>query len=236
MASFLRPRRRLSRAWLLAASLHIDRLQVNLMVKIRVWAVCVGALFTTLHGLALAQTPSATPRVGTASHAPAGVTTPPDYVIGADDQLAIRFWGDEKLSVDVSVRPDGKISVPLLNDVQAAGLTPEELNKVLETAASRYIADPDATVIVREIRSRKVYVLGQVSKPGPIQLNTDMTVLQALAEAGGLLEYAHKDDLVIVRKAGGKEQRFKFNYGDVFDGKKLQQNILLQPGDTILIK
>lgn len=165
----------------------------------------------------------------------ASVAPPAGYVIGADDLLSIRFWADAQLSTDVVVRPDGKISVPLLNDVQAAGMGPEQLNQALKKAASKFIEDPDVTVIVREIRSRKVYVLGQVAKPGPVQLNTDMNVLQVLAAVGGISEYANKEDIVIVRSESGRERRLKFNYKDVIKGKNVQQNILLQPGDTVIV-
>jgi polysaccharide export outer membrane protein len=164
-----------------------------------------------------------------------GTTIPPGYVIGSDDLLTIRFWADAQLSADVVVRPDGKISLPLLDDVQAAGLTPEQLNSTLEKAASRYISEPDATVIVREVRSRKVYVLGQVARPSPVPLNTEMNVLQILTAAGGLLEYADKSNIIILRVENGRERRLKFNYNDVVKGKNVQQNILLQPGDTVIV-
>ena len=176
-----------------------------------------------------------TPQASAANPAPAATVVPPGYVIGADDLLSIRFWSDAQLSADVVVRPDGKISIPLLNDVQAAGLTPEQLNATLEKAASKYIAEPDATVIVREVRSRKVYVLGQVAHPNPVALNTDMNVLQVLTAVGGLLEYADKGNIIIVRNENGRERRFKFNYNEVVKGKKTQQNILLQPGDTVIV-
>lgn len=163
------------------------------------------------------------------------VAPPAGYVIGADDLLSIRFWADAQLSTDVVVRPDGKISVPLLNDVQAAGMSPEQLNQVLKKAASKFIEDPDVTVIVREIRSRKVYVLGQVGRPGPVPLNTDMNVLQVLTAVGGLLEFADKENVIIVRSESGRERRLKFNYKDVVRGKNVQQNVLLQPGDTVIV-
>jgi polysaccharide biosynthesis/export protein len=127
------------------------------------------------------------------------------------------------------------ISLPLLNDVQAAGLTPAQLNSALEKAASKYIAEPDATVIVREVRSRKVYVIGQVVRATPVPLNTDMNVLQALSAVGGLLEYADKSNIIIARKENNKDLRFKFNYKEVLAGKNMQQNILLKPGDTIMV-
>jgi len=179
--------------------------------------------------------PEQTPQASAGNPAPAATVVPPGYVIGADDLLSIRFWSDTQLSADVVVRPDGKISIPLLNDVQAAGLTPEQLNAALEKAASKYIAEPDATVIVREVRSRKVYVLGQVARPNTVTLNVDMNVLQVLTAVGGLLEYADKGNIIIVRAENGRERRFKFNYNDVVKGKNVQQNILLQPGDTVIV-
>ena len=172
-------------------------------------------------------------QVGSAA---AAVPTVPGYVVGVDDLLTIRFWADTQLSSDVVVRPDGKISLPLLNDVQAAGLTPEQLGESLEQAAAKFMNDPDATVIVREIRSRKIFVLGQgIAKQGVVLLSADMTVLQAIAAAGGLLEYAKKDDITILRTENGQEKRFKFKFDDVTKGKNLKQNILMQPNDTILV-
>lgn len=210
---------------------------------LHLWAL-PGALCVVFAATAAGQSPpkpASPPRSQSqqvnVTNAPGGVTTPPDYVIGADDLLTIRFWGDQQLSADVVVRPDGKISLSLLNDVQAAGLTPEQLADSLEKAATKYVTEPDATVIVREVRSRKVFVLGQgIAKPGIVPLNTDMTVLQVLAAAGGLLEYADKGNIVIIRLENGRERRFKFNFDEVVKGKKPQQNILLQPGDTVFVK
>lgn len=167
---------------------------------------------------------------------PAGVALPAGYVIGPEDVLSVVFWRDKELSAEVVVRPDGKISVPLLNDVQAAGYTPEQLSDVLVKAATKYIADPTATVIIKEIRSRKVYVLGEVAKPGTVPLIGEMNVLQLIATVGGLLEYADKENITIVRMENGKERRFKFNYKDVVKGKKPDQNIMLKPGDTVVVK
>jgi len=124
----------------------------------------------------------------------------------------------------------------LLNDVHAAGLTPEQLSDALEKAASKFVTEPDATVIVREIRSRKVYVIGQgVAHAGVVTINADMNVLQVLATAGGLLEYADKENILILRNEGGREQRFKFNFDEVVKGKNVKQNILLRPGDTVVV-
>ena len=167
---------------------------------------------------------------------PAGVPLPSGYVIGVDDALSVRFFNDTELSGDVVVRPDGKISLSLLNDVQAAGYTPQELAAVLQKAATKFITDPNATVIVREIKSRKVYVLGQgIAKSGSLPINGDLNVLQALAMSGGLLEYANKGDITIIRKENGQDKRFKFNYNEVVKGKNVKQNIVLQPNDTIIV-
>ncbi len=175
------------------------------------------------------------------NNAPAGVpavpgTLPSDYLIGVEDVLSVVFWRDKDMSADVVVRPDGKISLPMLNDVPAAGLTPEALAAAIAKAATKYVKDPGATVIVREIRSRKIYVIGEVVKPGPFPLSAEMNVLKAIGEAGGFIEGANRSDVVIVRTENGTERRFKFNYKDVVKGKNPQQNIRLLPGDTILVR
>ncbi len=166
----------------------------------------------------------------------ASVTLPSDYVIGVEDILSVVFWREKEMSADVVVRPDGKISLPMLNDVMAAGLTPEALGAIVAKAGERLVRDAGATVIVKEIRSRKVYIIGEVVKPGTFQLGSEMTVLQAIGEAGGFIEGADKGDLVIVRNESGKERRFKFNYNDVVKGKNPAQNIRLLPGDTIIVR
>lgn len=198
-------------------------------------AACVAGL---CHGLftpaAAHQLPQSRPASGTA--APVAPAPPAAFVIGASDVLAVTFWRDPRLSGDVLVRPDGMISLPLLNDVHAAGLTPEQLASVLARAAVKYIADPDVTVIVKEIHSRRVFVLGNVANPGMVTLSGDMTVLQMIAVAGGLLEYADKNSIVIIRIENGQEKRLKFNYNDVLKGKNIKQNILLQPGDTVVVR
>jgi polysaccharide biosynthesis/export protein len=200
----------------------------------------------TLSAALLAALPLFSPGTANAqSSAPAapaaaarGVAVPGDYVIGTEDVLGVVFWReqDKALTTDVVVRPDGMISVPMLNDIPAAGLTPEALAKVVEQAASKFIRDSAATVIVRAINSRKVYVIGEVARPGAVPLGGQMNVLQVIAEAGGFLDTAKKNDVIIVRQVKGTEQRFKFNYKEVVNGKKLEQNIRLLPGDTVLVR
>jgi polysaccharide export outer membrane protein len=145
------------------------------------------------------------------------------------------FWRDKEMSADVVVRPDGRISLPLLNDVQAAGITPEELRAKLEKSAAKYIAEPNATVVVKTINSRKVYITGNVVKPGTYPLNGDMSVLQLIAVAGGLQEYADSKKIVVMRKDEGRDEFFSFNYKDVVKQKNVQQNIALKPGDTVVV-
>lgn len=192
---------------------------------------------TPSHQTAPTATPavSASPMTATAPPAPAGVALPPGYVIGAEDVLTIVFWRDKDLSGDVQVRPDGKISVPLLNDIQAAGLTPDQLRTKLSEAAAKFVQEPTPTVVVKEIHSRHVFITGNVAKPGAIPLNSEMTVLQLIAASGGLLEYADSKNIVIIRTENGRQKHMKFNYKDVIKQKKPEQNILLKPGDTVVV-
>jgi polysaccharide export outer membrane protein len=165
----------------------------------------------------------------------AGVSTPAGYLIGPDDVLAVVYWREKELSADVIVRPDGMISLPLLNDVRAEGLTPEQLRVALTTAASKFVEEPTVTVVVKVINSRKVFVTGQVGKPGPYQLNGPSTVMQMIAMAGGLAEYAKKSKIVVLRTEAGKSVALPFNYEEVVAGKRLQQNVELRPGDTVVV-
>ena len=170
------------------------------------------------------------------THSPTATKALPDgYVIGAEDVLSVVFWREKEMSADVVVRPDGKISLPLLKDIQAAGYTPEQLTGVLVSTASKYVSQPNATVIVKEINSRKVFIVGQVTKPGGYPMTGRMTVLELIALAGDTLEFAKSKNVVVVRKEDNGEQRFKFNYKDVLKGKDVEQNILLKPGDTVIV-
>jgi polysaccharide export outer membrane protein len=166
---------------------------------------------------------------------PAGVTPPAGYVIGPDDQLSIVYWREKDMSADVVVRPDGLISLPLLNDVQASGLTPDQLRQTIAKGAAKFIEDPTVSVVVKAINSRKVFITGQVAKAGPYPLAAPTTVLQLIATAGGVSEYANKKKIVVVRKENGKEITLRFNYEDVMKGKNMAQNIELKPGDSVIV-
>jgi len=176
------------------------------------------------------------PAAGVAAPPAATDPAPASFVIGVGDVLSITFWRDERLSRDVLVRPDGRIALPLINDISAAGHTPEQLAVTLAAAAAKYITEPDVTVIVKEIHSRRVFVVGEVVTPGAITLTGDMTVLQVLGVAGGLHEYADKKHIVILRPERGQQKRFTFNYDEVLRGKNMKQNILLQPDDTVVVR
>jgi polysaccharide biosynthesis/export protein len=163
------------------------------------------------------------------------VPPPPGYVIGPDDVLQVLYWREKDVSAEVVVRPDGMISLPLLNDVKAAGLTPEQLRDGVNEAAKKFFEDPNVTINIKVINSRKVFITGSVAKPGPYALSAPTSVLQLIAMAGGLTEFAKQKDIAIMRTENGKQLRFPFNYKDVAKGKKLQQNIELKPGDTVIV-
>jgi len=163
------------------------------------------------------------------------VALPPDYVIGPDDLLGIVYWKDKDMTTDAHVRPDGRIALPLLNEVQAAGLTPEQLREKLTEESRKFMEDPNITVVVRAINSRKAFITGEVNKPGPYPLAGPTSVMQLIAMAGGLREYANSKGIVIMRTENGKQISLKFNYKDVIAGKNLKQNIELKPGDTVVV-
>jgi polysaccharide biosynthesis/export protein len=176
-----------------------------------------------------APAPAAAPTV------PAGPTLPADYVIGAEDVLSVVFWREREMSSDVLVRPDGRISLPLLNDVEVAGLTPDQVRERVIELAKKFVEEPSATVVVKQINSRKVYITGNVERPGPFPLLRPTTILQLISLAGGLKEFAKAGDIVVVRVEGAQQATFQFNYDDVKNRKSLSQNILLKPGDTVIV-
>ena len=157
------------------------------------------------------------------------------YRIGAEDIIEVIVWKEADFSREVLVRPDGKISLPVLGDVQAAGFTPEALAKNLEEALARYVKTPKVSVIVRETNSQKIYVLGQVRNPGVFPLQGNMTLLQAIAQAGGFAEWAKKGDVIILRKINEGEQRIIVNLNKVIRGKEGAEDVQLQPSDKIIV-
>jgi polysaccharide biosynthesis/export protein len=164
----------------------------------------------------------------------AAPTVPVDYVIGADDTLHISVWKEPDMSVTLPVRPDGKISIPLLDDVQAAGMTPMQLATSIKLKLKKYIEDPRVTVVVTAMNSQRVYVTGEVTHSGPIPLLPGMTVLQALSSAG-FTQFANLKAIYLLRTENGQETKIPFKYKDAIRGKSTQTDLALKPGDTIVV-
>jgi len=157
------------------------------------------------------------------------------FVIGNDDVLAINVWKEPDISRSIPVRSDGKISLPLVGEVQAAGLTPAKLESEIAIRLKNYISEPEVTVMVQQVNSQKFNILGQVVRPGSYLLANSPTVLDAIALAGGFRDFAKKKSIYVLRQGPGGEQRLPFNYKEVSQGKNMAQNIKLEPGDTVFI-
>jgi polysaccharide export outer membrane protein len=174
--------------------------------------------------------------VASAYQVPTTKEVPENFVIGLEDVLAINVWREPELSVkEIIVRPDGKISIPLIGDIQASGFTPKQLQERITEKLKEFVASPSVTVVVLKIASQSVSIVGQVAKPGVYYLGSPLTVLELLARAGGFREEANKKKISIVRKEGGRTLSFRFNYKDVSQGNNLQQNIILENGDVIIV-
>jgi polysaccharide biosynthesis/export protein len=170
----------------------------------------------------------------TAAAQAADTASDSDYVIGADDVLRISVWKEPDLSETLPVRPDGKISMPLLNDVPAAGLTPLQLKDSLTEKLKKFIADPRVTVVVTAMASRRIFVSGEVLHTGPMTLLPHMTMLQALSQAG-FTQFANVKGIYLLRTENGKQEKLPFNYKEVIKGNHPEQNIVLKPGDTVVV-
>ncbi|HEU5411281.1 MAG TPA: polysaccharide biosynthesis/export family protein [Candidatus Acidoferrales bacterium] len=158
------------------------------------------------------------------------------YIIGESDILDIDVWKEKEVSKQVPVRPDGKISLPLIGQIQASGLTPLQLQDNITQQLKQYISNPEVTVIVSDPRSHQINIVGQIARPGTFPLRESMTVLDAIAEAGGFKDFAKQTKIYVLRPMpGGVRVRIPFNYKDVIKGKNLQQNVQLKPGDTIVV-
>jgi polysaccharide export outer membrane protein len=177
----------------------------------------------------------------TAQQAPANTPSsyqvnPAEYVIGADDVLAINVWKETEISRTVQVRPDGKISLPLAGEIQAAGLQPLQLQQQIADKLKSFISDPEVTVIVQEVRSKKFNVIGEVQRPGTYALSNSSTVLDAIALAGGFKDFAKQTKIYVLRvQPNGSRTRIPFNYKKVVKGRHMEENVPLQSGDTIVV-
>lgn len=181
-----------------------------------------------------APNPAAADRKQALEAKPPDSQTPSDYTIGADDTLRITVWKEPDMNVTLPVRPDGKISMPLLDDVQAAGMTPMQLGTSITEKLKKYISDPRVTVVVTAMNSQRIYVLGEVVHTGAMPLLPHMTVLQALASAG-FTQFANLKAIYLLRTVNGEQTKTRFNYKDAIKGRDPQQNVALKPGDTIVV-
>lgn len=157
------------------------------------------------------------------------------YQIGPGDVLNVYVWKEPELTRDITVMSDGRITYPLIGEIITQGLSVTELKDVMLEKLKKFIEAPEITVIVKESRSKRVYTIGKLLKPGPFLLEPDMTVVQALSTAGGFAEWADEKRIVVLRREGGREVQLRFNYREFVDGKNPEQNILLKPGDTIVV-
>jgi polysaccharide export outer membrane protein len=206
------------------------------------WKAVVAALFL-ISSMALAQDAPAPPAASPASDKAASDKTTnaaaisqagPEYVIGPDDVLHVAVWKEADLTATLPVRPDGKISLPLLNDVQAAGLTPQQLGVSLTEKLKKYIADPRVTVVVTSINSKRIYLVGEVLHTGAMPMLPNMTILQALSSAG-LSQFANTKRIYVLRTENGKQQKMPVDYRKLVKGEQIEQNYVLRPGDTIVV-
>jgi polysaccharide biosynthesis/export protein len=204
----------------------------NYRMKRTFLLVLVGVLLLSLDAPkpASAQTAPSAPADGTA-----GKPHDNSFVIGNDDLLAIDVWKEPGITRTIPVRSDGKISLPLVGEVQAAGLTPAKLEQDIAARLKNYISEPEVTVIVQQVNSQKFNILGQVVKPGSYVIANSPTVLDAIALAGGFRDFAKKKSIYLLRQGAGGETRLPFNYKEVSQGKNMAQNIKLEPGDTIIV-
>ena len=208
----------------------------------RAAGIVVTAVFAMCWGLPLCRAQAAESKAESNSRTAtsSGLVVPPEvaieYVIGPDDVLVVNVWKESELSEELPVRPDGKISLPLIGDVQASGLTPGRLQESIHTRLSTYLVNPTVTVIVKETRSHRFNVVGEVERPGSFVLGQPLRVLDALALAGGFRDFAKTSGIYVLRlHANGSPQRFPFNYKQVISGRNQEQNIRLQPGDTVVV-
>jgi polysaccharide biosynthesis/export protein len=192
-----------------------------------IWKLVAWAFLTS--GLMFAQEAPAKPAANSAINV-AG----PDYVIGPDDNLHVSVWKEPDLTATLPVRPDGKISLPLLDDVQAAGMTPKQLADSIAEKLKKFVADPRVTVVVTAINSKRIFLVGEVAHTGATPMIPNMTVLQAISSAG-LTQFANTKKIYVLRTVNGKQEKLPVDYKKLVKGEQIEQNYLLQPGDTIVV-
>jgi polysaccharide export outer membrane protein len=198
----------------------------------RTWTAAAALL--VISGLAVAQNAAPVQPAESSKSDTNAILAGPDYVIGPEDVLHVAVWKEADLTATLPVRPDGKISLPLLNDVQAAGLTPMQLADSLTEKLKKYVASPRVTVVVTQINSKRIYLVGEVGHTGAVPMLPKMTVLQALSSAG-MTQFANTKKIYVLRMQNGKQEKLPVNYRKLVKGEQMEQNYILQPGDTIVV-
>ena len=213
------------------------------MRRFLMWASVTLLALAVITSLALARdsqkqtkgNSTLSPAANSQEHKALSAAADSTYVIGPEDALDISVWKEPDVSRAVPVRPDGKISLPLLNDIQAAGLTPMQLQAAITEGLKKFFTGPQVTVIVTQINSRRIYVMGEVARPGAFPMLPNMTILQALSTAGGFSQYAKLRGIYLLRTENERQVTYPFNYREVIRGRRSEQNIALKPGDTIVV-
>jgi len=207
------------------------RLRAAQLMCFLLWGLAAGQVWGQTARPEAKQAAPAKPTLEEAARSVAAPVDPKTFQIGPEDILLVRVWREPDLSGALSVRPDGKITIPLAGEIQASGLTPEQLTKSIADALSKFINRPEVLVQIQAVHSKRFLVSGEVGRPGTYPLVTPIAVMEALVQAGGLREFANKKKIVIIRGT----LRLKFNYGDVIKGKNLSQNVLVEHGDHIVV-
>lgn len=211
---------------------------------LKIFSVLLASAALSAPGFSQAQNPQESSATQTATARPtaerpegvnAAAKVGKDYVIGADDVLDVNVWKEQELTRTLQVRPDGKISMPLLGDVQAAGMTPGQLAQNVSERLKKFLTAPQVTVILTQINSQRVYVMGEVTRPGAYPVLPGMTVLQAISSAGGLTQFANSKKIFVMRNENHIQTKYPFSYKEVLDGRKAEENLAVKAGDTIVV-
>lgn len=208
------------------------RVRLFLAIFAAVLALCLEA--GSQQQLAAAKQPGHADTKGTMSAPKDKGVQQPEYIVGEGDVLHINVWKEAEISQTVTVRPDGNISLPLVNEVPVVGLTPRQIQQVFTEKLMALMTNPQVTVTVVEVRSKMVYITGEVNKPGAYSVASPLNVLQLIARAGGLSDFANRKSIYVLR-AGDRNTRLRFNYKEVIKGKHNEQNVVLQAGDTVVV-
>jgi polysaccharide export outer membrane protein len=217
-----------------AKKISHKRLMINI-VAVGFLACVTGLMAQTQSANLKSNEPVGADAAKPADVAKPDVSVPSGYVVGDSDVLHVNVWKEPEVTQTVVVRTDGYISLPLINEVKVSGLTPLQIQNLVGEKLKGFLNNPQVTVTVAEIHSKRAFITGEITRPGTYALNAETTVLQLIAQAGGFTPFAKKDDIVVLRTEDGRQMRLKFKYKEVVQGKKTEQNVALHPGDTVVV-